>query len=591
MTYKAPLQEQVFVLETIGELDSLGSLAAFAGLDLGTATGVLGETSKIVEDRFHSLNQSGDREGAVFANGNITLPTGFGDAYEAWISGGWNGIEAPVEFGGQALPLTLSAAIQEQMFAANLSLSQIMSLTAGAVRAIAAHASDELKATYLPKLISGEWTGTMNLTESHAGSDVGALRTSAVQAEDGSYRIKGSKIFITNGEHDVTENIIHLVLARITGAPEGSKGISLFLVPKFLPDQHGRLSKRNDVVCTSIEHKLGIRASPTCSLSYGDSDGCIGYLVGEEQGGLRAMFTMMNHARIGVGLQGVAVADAAFQRAARYAAERVQSAPIEGGTKPVRIIEHPDVRRNLMTMRCMVEAARALAIYTSLMIDRAHGADGNEADVAVALSELLTPCVKAFCTDVGVEVSSLAIQVFGGTGFIEETGVAQHYRDARILPIYEGTNGIQALDLVRRKLRKDGGKAWKVLHAEVAASAVEWQAKTELKDLGQAIGNAATLLKRQTDRILSSNLTDAAAGATPYLRMFSLVICGWLLGRQADEATGRVQEGAESAFLQAKVASARFFMQQILSQVFSLEHQVSGGADLLFAIGEDQLVA
>lgn len=344
------------------------------------------------------------------------------------------------------------------MFAANVGLSQIMSLTAGAVRAIEAHGSDALKATYLPKMVSGEWSGTMNLTEPGAGSDVGALRTIAEPTDDGSYRIRGAKIYITFGEHDATKNIVHLVLARIVGAGEGTRGISLFLVPKFLPDAQGQPGKRNDVRCTGIEHKLGMRGSATASLSYGDDGECVGYLVGEPQGGIRAMFTMMNHARIGVGIQGVGVADIAYQKAARFAQERVQSAPLEGERTPVRIIDHPDVRRNLMMMRALVEASRSLAVYNSLQIDRGHAAAGDEARAASARAELLTPCTKAFCTDISLEVSSLAIQVFGGIGFIEETGIAQHYRDARILPIYEGTNGIQALDLVRRKLRLESGE-------------------------------------------------------------------------------------------------------------------------------------
>ncbi len=592
MTYRAPLAEQMFVLETIGDVDRLAELTGFEHVDADIAAAVLDETRKLAEDELYAVSRIGDEQGSTWKDGDVRLPDGFAAAYAKWVEGGWNGIEAPEAYGGQNLPLTVSAIIQEQMFAANVGLSQIMSLTAGAVRAIEAHGSDALKATYLPKMVSGEWSGTMNLTEPGAGSDVGALRTIAEPADDGSYRIRGAKIYITFGEHDATKNIIHLVLARIVGAGEGTRGISLFLVPKFLPDADGQPGKRNDVRCTGIEHKLGMRGSATASLSYGDDGECVGYLVGEPQGGIRAMFTMMNHARIGVGIQGVGVADIAYQKAARYAQERVQSAPLEGERTPVRIIDHPDVRRNLMMMRALVEASRSLAVYNSLQIDCGHAAAGDEARAASARAELLTPCTKAFCTDISLEVSSLAIQVFGGIGFIEETGIAQHYRDARILPIYEGTNGIQALDLVRRKLRLENGETWRALLDEIDADAARWRLEPALAAGAAVLVEASATLRTITDRLLEMRITDAASGATPYLRMFSLVTCGWLMGRQAAAAADRLSTAdGDPDFLSAKIATAAFFQQQVLTEVFALQHLVLAGVTPLFAIPDAQFPA
>jgi alkylation response protein AidB-like acyl-CoA dehydrogenase len=470
MTYKAPLAEQIFVLETIGDLPGLARFPQFSALADGIADTILEEGGRLTEGVFAPLNRRGDTEGLVWSSQGIKHPAGFAEAYSTYVEGGWGSLSADPEYGGQGLPFTLSLAFSEQLSASNMAFSLCMLLTAGAVEAISAHGSKEQKALYLPKLISGQWTGTMNLTEPQAGSDVGALRTQATPAPDGSWRIKGSKIFITWGEHELAENIVHLVLARTPGAPDGTRGISLFLVPKFLPDARGGLGRRNDLRCVSIEHKLGIHASPTCSMSFGEEGECVGWLIGAENAGMRAMFTMMNAARINVGLEGVAISERAYQGAVAYARERVQSAPI-GGKAPVRIIEHPDVRRMLMTLRSTTQAIRAIAYFNASAVDLFH-AETDEAlkHAARSLADLLTPITKAYATDQGVEMASLAIQVFGGMGFIEQTGAAQHYRDIRIAPIYEGTNGIQALDLVGRKLHADGGIHWRKLIDDLTAA-------------------------------------------------------------------------------------------------------------------------
>jgi 3-(methylthio)propanoyl-CoA dehydrogenase len=589
MTYRAPVEEHLFVLDVIGELTALGHLDVFAHVDRELASNVLIEVAKLAEDEFYPLNRVGDAEGVTFQNGHVSLPPGSVEAYRKWIEGGWNGIEAPIAAGGFGLPLTLSALVQEQIFSANVAFSQIISLTAGAARAIAAHGSEALRSTYLPKLISGAWSGTMNLTESGAGSDVGALKTSASAAGDGTYRITGEKIFITFGEHDATENIIHLVLARIKGAEAGTGGLSLFIVPKYLVSDDQKILERNDVRCTGIEHKLGMHGSATCSLAYGDQDRCVGYLVGEPHAGIRAMFTMMNHARISVGLQGVGLSEIAYQKAARYARERTQSRPIGGGPTAVRIIEHPDVRRMLMIMRAQVEASRALAIYNSHLIDRSEIAGAHRDDRLTLRAELLTPCTKAYSTDVALQVSSLAIQVFGGIGFIEEAGVAQHFRDSRILPIYEGTNGIQALDLVRRKIRLAEGHVVEEMVRDIASSLSDWQS-TELLEEGRArLAGALAVFEEATRYMLESSPSDSASGATAYLKIFSLLTCGWLMGRQAFAASARLGSGEISDdFLRAKIATAKFFLTQILPEVDALRSSALVGSNMIFSVGEDQ---
>jgi alkylation response protein AidB-like acyl-CoA dehydrogenase len=579
MTYTAPVAEQRFVLETIAELDSLTRLPAFEAATPDLVEAILTEAGKLATGAFAPLNRIGDQQGAKLSDGTVTLPQGFRDAYQQYVEGGWGSLGADPAYGGQGLPFVLASAVQEQLTSANMAFSLCMMLTQGAIEALTAHASEEQKQLYLTKLISGEWTGTMNLTEPQAGSDVGALRTRAEPAADGSYRIKGAKIYITWGEHDVADNIVHLVLARLPDAPAGTKGISLFIVPKVLPD-----GTRNDLRCAGLEHKLGIHASPTCTMSFGDADNCVGYLVGAENAGMRAMFTMMNHARINVGLQGVAIAERAMQGALAYAKDRVQFK---------RIVEHPDVRRMLLTLRATTQAIRALTYLNAAAVDRAHGETDPEAKrEAQALADLLTPVTKGFATDMGVEMSSLAIQVFGGMGFVEETGAAQHLRDARIAPIYEGTNGIQAMDLVGRKLPMG---RWKTLFADIRAFVRALPADGDLGAMAPYLDDGLAALENATVWLVGNGAespADTAAGAAPYLRMFGIVMGGYLLARQAVAAGERLAAGeGDPSFLQAKIATARFFAEQILPQGSALLGPVTRGAALLYALSEDQLAA
>ena len=575
MTYTAPVAEQRFVLETIADLPGLAQLPAFEAAPPDLVEAILTEAGKLASGVFAPLNRIGDTQGADVRDGVVTLPAGFREAYQQYVEGGWGSVGADPNWGGQGLPFVLASAVQEQLTSANMAFSLCMMLTQGAIDALTAHASDEQKAIYLTKLISGEWTGTMNLTEPQAGSDVGALRTRAEEAGDGTYRIKGQKIYITWGEHDVADNIVHLVLARLPDAPAGTKGISLFIVPKILPD-----GKRNDLRCVSVEHKLGIHASPTCTMSFGDNDACVGWMVGPENAGMRAMFTMMNHARINVGLQGVAIAERAYQGALAYAKERVQTR---------RIIEHPDVRRMLMTLKATTEAIRALTYLNAAAVDRAHATGDREAQ---ALADLLTPVTKGYGTDMGVELSSLAVQVFGGMGFVEETGAAQHLRDARIAPIYEGTNGIQALDLVNRKLPQG---RWKTLFADIRADIRLLGKDGDLGAMAPYLDDGLAALENATVWLLGNQgdaAADAAAGATPYLRMFGIVTGGWLLAKQALAAQARLAAGeGDPAFLEAKITTARFFAEQVVPQGTALLGPVTRGAGLLYALSEEQFAA
>jgi alkylation response protein AidB-like acyl-CoA dehydrogenase len=568
--YRAPITDQLFVLDAVADFRGLSELPGFEAASLDTAEAILSESARLAETVFAPLNRSGDREGARLHDGTVTLPKGFREAYRDYAASGWLGLSADPDHGGQGLPFVLCAAVQEQLTAANMALSLNPMLTLGAIEALQIHGTAEQQALYLSRIVSGEWTATMNLTEPQAGSDLGALRTTAVPAGDGSYRITGQKIFITWGEHDVADNIVHLVLARLPDAPAGPKGISLFLVPKVLLDENGQPGTRNDVQCVSIEHKLGIHASPTCTMQYGEKGACIGWLVGAEHGGLAAMFTMMNHARINVGLQGVAIAERARQDAYAYAAERIQFGPI---------IEHPDVRRMLMTMTAETHAARAIVYMNAAAVDHAHA----EPDAGVRArwkrrADLLTPISKAYGTDIGVLVTSLAIQVHGGMGYIEETGVAQHYRDARIAPIYEGTNGIQAMDLAGRKLRGDDGVAMAELQADIAEDIGQWRSETRRAAMEQAL----SALAEAASHMRAHDQAGVGAAAYPFLNLCAGVVGGWLLGRQAERAEEMKASGeGDPAALAAKSSVADFFLSQRLPLALANVAAIRCPADML----------
>jgi alkylation response protein AidB-like acyl-CoA dehydrogenase len=581
MSYQAPVEDIAFTLKHAAGMGDALAQGLYGDLGEDVIDAVLSEAGRFASDVIAPLNRVGDTFGTPFKDGAITMPPGWKEAYTSWAAAGWNGLAAPESAGGQALPHALNAACTEMWNAASMAFGIGPVLTMGAVEALAAHGSDELKRVYLPKLVSGEWTGSMQLTEPQAGSDVGALRAKAERASDGSYRITGQKIFITYGEHDLTDNIVHLVLARLPDAPPGTRGISLFLVPKFLVKADGSLGARNDVRCHSIEHKLGIHASPTCTMVFGDAGGATGYLIGEENRGLACMFTMMNLARLSVGLQGVAIAERATQAAVAYARERKQSGHA--------IIAYPDVKRMLLTMRAQTRAARAICYATAVAIDRAHRMQGEDAKSAHERASLLTPVAKAFSTDIGVEVASLGVQVHGGMGFVEETGAAQHLRDARIAPIYEGTNGIQAIDLVTRKLPQSGGACVVAYLAELRVIVGNVQAANDpaFGTAGARLLEAVEALDRATQWMLANveKNTDAAlAGATPYLRLFGLAAGGCMLADEALSAQ-RVGEGADAA---GRVSLARFFAEHLVVAASGLERSATEGAESVnsAALGE-----
>ncbi len=550
--FAAPLDDMGFVLEHVAGLDRVLALPGFAHADRETVGLVLREAAKFAAEVLAPLDPVGDRTGSVLDNGQVRTPPGFVEAYRQFVEGGWNGLVFPEEWGGQDLPWLVNTAVAEMWNAANLTFYLAPILTQAAIEAMLAHGSEEQKRLYLPKLVSGEWTAAMCLTEPQAGSDVGALRTRA-ERDGGVYRIRGQKIFITFGEHDWTANILHFVLARLPGAPEGTKGISLFLVPKFLPTPDGRPGERNDFRCLKLEHKLGIHGSPTCVMAYGEDEGAIGWLVGEENQGMRCMFTMMNNARIAVGVQGLGIAERAFGKALAYARERVQGAR-DGRRVP--IVEHPDVRRMLLTMRARIAAMRALCYVTAAAVDRAARADEvGAARAARGRVALLTPIVKAWCTDRASEIASLAIQVHGGMGFVEETGIAQHYRDVRITPIYEGTNGIQAIDLVNRKLVIENGRLpWELFEELRAEAGAPGGAVAALREpLLAALGR----LEEVTRRLQDADPDTRQAAATPYLRMFGDVLGAFLLARGARAAAGDPRGAAWPGL-------ARFYVHQLL---------------------------
>ena len=566
-SYDPPLDHMRFLLDPM--IDRLASLPGYQEVDRDLVHQVLEEAGKFASGALDPLNGVGDKQGARLENGVVRTPDGFKDAYGQFVESGWNGLPFPEEWGGQGLPWTVSTAVSEMWHSANTAFSLCPLLTQAGIELLLKFGTDEQKATYLEKLTTGEWTGTMCLTEPQAGTDVGALKTKAVKEGD-HYRISGTKIFITYGDHDYTDNIIHMVLARTPGAPAGTKGISLFIVPKFLVNEDGSLGDRNDLRPVSLEHKLGIHASPTCVLSFGDNDGAIGYLVGEEQGGMKAMFTMMNNARLAVGLQGLAIAESAFQTAGVYAGERVQGMRrSNGAAEPARIIAFPDVRRMLMSMRCRIEAMRALTYEGAFALDHAAKLPaGEEQKAAQGRIDLLIPLIKAWCSDQGFEIASDALQIHGGMGYIEETGIAQHLRDARIAMIYEGTNGIQALDLVGRKLSADSG-------AHVASLFDELQGDLDGFDDGsvkEQLTAALAALRDATAWITDDSIDtdDRLAGATPYLRLFATTVGGFLLARAAKAA--EVDARAE------REASALFYMQHILPPATALTGAIKAGA-------------
>lgn len=590
MSYRAPIADILFAMTHEAGLDLGQKDGVYADLGDGFAEATLREAGKFGENVLALLNRIGDKEGAKFEAGKVIAAPGFADAYRAWTAGGWNAITGPSEYGGMALPVLLNTACIEIWSAANMAFSLCPLLTLAAIEAVQSHAAETLKAVYLAKLVSGEWTGTMNLTEPQAGSDLGALKTRAERQPDGTYKLFGSKIFITYGEHDMAENIVHFVLARLPDAPKGTRGISLFLVPKVLVDAAGALGARNDVHCLSLEHKLGIHASPTCTMVYGDHGGATGFLIGEENKGLACMFTMMNSARLNVGVQGVAIAERAFQQALGYARERRQGhVPGDMGEAMSPIVRHPGVVRMLMMMKAMTAAARAICFMTADSIDRSRREkDSFARDLAGQRASLLTPVAKAFSTDIGNEVASLGIQVHGGMGYIEETGAAQFFRDARIAAIYEGTNGIQEIDLVQRKLGLSGGTA---VHREIAdmratAGALRESNAESFGEMEPCLADAVEALERTTAFMLDASTTrvgDALAGATPYLRLFALARGGTALARGALAAHRLSRAGDSDRTLAARIATARFFAENIATGAGGLEREVTRGAGSVHA--------
>ncbi|MFA5123167.1 acyl-CoA dehydrogenase [Zavarzinia sp.] len=585
--YSAPTRELMFTLETIGRLQDISGFELYEHATPETVAQVVEEAGRLARDVIAPTNPIGDKVGAQYENGRVTLPPEFETAWKAYTEGGWPGVPFEFDYGGQSLPWTVTVAVSEIWSSSNMAFGLIMLLNQGATEAIHAHGTEEQKATYLEKMIAGEWTGTMNLTEPQAGSDLGEIKSRATPAGDGTWRIKGQKIFITFGEHELSKNIIHLVLAKTPGAPAGSKGISCFIVPKFLINADGSLGKRNDVRCVSIEHKIGIHGSPTCVMAFGDNDDCVGYMIGKENRGLHAMFTMMNNARLSVGVQGLGLSERAYQQALAFAQERRQSRAL-GASVPSAIIEHPDVRRMLFTMRSTIDAMRALACRNALAIDLSKVAATEEERAAErALADLLTPITKSWSTDKGMELTSLNIQIHGGMGFIEETGAAQHWRDSRIAPIYEGTNGIQAIDLVTRKVPLNGGETVRSLIAEIESvvPALEKTPGEDFKVIARHLSTAATAFSDATEWVLANVVTqpnDVLATASVYLDMAGQVVGGWLLARLALAAAEKLKEdGVDKKFMKARIASARYFAEQRLPVAAAQLGPVTAGHSLL----------
>ncbi len=594
MTYSAPLKDMLFAMEHLAQIDQVAQLPGFEEAGLETAQAVLEECAKLCEGVVAPLNLPGDVAPSSLKDGVVTTTAGFKQAFRQYAEGGWQGLQHPQDFGGQGLPKTIGAACVEMLNSANLSFALCPLLTDGAIEALLTAGSDALKATYLEKLVTGEWTGTMNLTEPQAGSDLALVRTKADPQPDGSYKVFGTKIFITYGEHDMAENIVHLVLARVAGAPEGVKGISLFVVPKFLVNKDGSLGARNDVHCVSIEHKMGIKASPTAVLQYGDNGGAVGYLVGEENRGLEYMFIMMNAARYAVGVQGIAVAERSYQHAVAYARERVQSRPVDGSVKAsATIIHHPDVRRMLMTMRAYTEGCRAMAATAAAGYDASHHhADAQVREANAAFYEFMVPLVKGYSTEMSLEVTSLGVQVHGGMGFIEETGAAQYYRDAKILTIYEGTTAIQANDLVGRKTARDGGQTALAIAGQIEKTEAELAASgtpealavaRQLAAARQAFVEAVHFVSGQA----RAEPNAVYAGSVPYLMLAGNLVAGWQMGRALLAAEQLLHKGQDEAFMRAKIATARFYAEHILVKAAGLRDAIVHGGDSVMALPMD----
>jgi alkylation response protein AidB-like acyl-CoA dehydrogenase len=595
MPYQAPLKDMLFVMNELADLAGVNALPGNEDATPDTAEAVLEENAKFVSNVIAPLNNPSDKEPSHWHDGQVTTSKGFKEAFKAFAEAGWQGVQHPVEFGGQGLPKLLATPCIEMLNAGSISFALVALLSDGAIEALMTAGSDEQKATYLENLVSGKWTGTMNLTEPQAGSDLAAVRTRAVPQGDGTYKVFGTKIFITYGEHDMAENIVHLVLARTPDAPAGVKGISLFIVPKFMVNADGSLGARNDAHCVSIEHKLGIKASPTAVLQFGDHGGAVGTLVGEENRGLEYMFIMMNAARFGVGLQGIGLAERAYQKAVAFAKDRVQSRDLAGSAGPVSIIHHPDVRRMLMSMRSQTEAARALAYVGAGISDVAHShADAEVRKANLAVYEYLVPVIKGWSTEMSQDVARDGVQVHGGMGFIEETGAAQHYRDSKILTIYEGTTAIQANDLVGRKTVRDGGAVAKSIIAQVRATEAQLAASgsDDAKAILAQLASGSKDLEAVVDYMVANikdDIKGVFSGSVPYLKLAGIVLGGWQMARAALIAQQKLEAGeGDAAFYKAKIATARFFADHILSQASSLRSAIIGGSAGVLALSEDQ---
>lgn len=588
MPYLAPVKDMLFVMNELANINQLTKISGLEDYGYETATAVLTESAKFCENELAPLNWTGDQKPSTIKDGEVVTSPGFKEAFKSYTEAGWQGVIHPVEFGGQGLPKLISTACLEMVNAANLSFALCPLLTDGAIEALLTAASPELQARYVPKMISGEWTGTMNLTEPQAGSDLSMVRTRATPQVDGTYKIFGTKIYITYGDHDMTQNIIHLVLARLPDAPEGIKGISLFVAPKFMVNADGSLGERNDIDCVSLEHKLGIKASPTAVLQFGDHGGATAYLVGQENRGLEYMFVMMNAARFAVGIQGIAVADRSYQKAVRYAKDRVQGRDLDGSDGPVAIIHQPDVKRMLMTMRAYIEGARAIAYVAALSSDLSHHhPDSESKENYRALYEFLVPIIKGFSTEMSIEVASLGLQVHGGMGFIEETGAAQYYRDVRILTIYEGTTAIQANDLIGRKTVRDNGKVAKSLARKIedAENELAKSDSAAASSIRQNLISARLAFENVVEYIVDNYKKDTKevyAGSVTYLRLAGLLTCGWQMALAFLVAENKMKEDPD--FYSAKIVTSQFYAEHLLTQVAGLAQIIIEGGSSCIAL-------